>query len=61
MTKKEYQKPVMKVIELQHKSQILAGSVKSVWTTGLGDGLSDDLILPDDEEPKSGNVWEEAW
>ena len=61
MTKKEYQKPVMKVIELQHKSQILAGSVKSVKTTGLGDGLSDDLILPDGEEPKSGSVWEEAW
>ena len=61
MIKKEYQKPVMKVIELQHKSQILAGSVTSVWTTGLGDGLSDDLILPDNEEPKSGSVWEEAW
>ena len=61
MTKKEYQKPVTKVIELQHKSQILAGSVTSVTTTGLGDGLSDDLILPDGEEPKSGSVWEEAW
>lgn len=57
MIKKEYMKPVMKVIELQHKSQILAGSVKSVKTTGL----DDDLILPDDEEPKSGSVWEEAW
>ena len=61
MTKKEYQKPVTKVIELQHKSQILAGSVTSVTTTGLGDGLSDDLILPDGEEPKSGNPWEFAW
>ena len=61
MTKKEYQKPVMKVIKLQHKSQILTGSVKSVTTTGLGDGLSDDLILPGGEEPKSGSVWEEAW
>ncbi len=57
MTKKEYMKPAMKVIELQHKSQILAGSVTSVTTTGLGD----DLILPDDEEPKSGSVWGEAW
>jgi hypothetical protein len=61
MTKKEYQKPVMKVIKLQHKSQILTGSVTSVTTTGLRDGLSDDLILPDGEEPKSGSVWEEAW
>jgi hypothetical protein len=57
LPKQEYQKPVMKVIELQHKSQILAGSVTSVKTTGL----DDDLILPDDEEPKSGDVWEEAW
>ena len=29
LPKQEYQKPVMKVIELQHKSQILAGSVTS--------------------------------
>ena len=57
LPKQEYQKPVTKVIELQHKSQILAGSVTSVTTTGL----DDDLILPDDEEPKSGSVWEEAW
>ena len=55
MTKKEYQKPVMKVIELQHKSQILAGSVTSVTTTGL----DDDLILP--SEDQSGNPWENAW
>ena len=56
LPKQEYQKPVMKVIELQHKSQILAGSVTSLTT----DGLDDDLILPDNEEPKSGDVWE-AW
>ena len=58
MTKKEYMKPVMEVIELQHKSQILAGSVTNLTTFGLDD--EDDLILPDDEEPKSGDVWE-AW
>ena len=57
LPKQEYQKPVMEVLELQHKSQILAGSVKSVMTTGL----DDDLILPDDEEPESGNPWEFAW
>ena len=50
-------KPVMKVIELQHKSQILAGSVTSVTTSGL----DDDLTLPDDEEPKSGSGWEDAY
>ena len=57
MTKKEYMKPVMKSIELQHKRQILVGSVTSVTTTGLDENLT----LPDNEEPKSGQVWEEAW
>ena len=59
LPKQEYQKPVMEVIELQHKSQILAGSVTNLTTSGLDD--DDDLILPDDEESKSGDVWEEAW
>ena len=57
MTKKEYQKPVMLIVEADFKQQILAGSLTSVSSTGL----DDDLILPDDEEPKSGSVWEEAW
>ena len=57
MTKKEYQKPVMEVIEADIEQQILAGSVTNLTTSGLDD---DDLTLPDDEEPKSGNVWEEA-
>ena len=57
MTKKEYMKPVTKVIELQHKSQILAGSVISVKTYGLDE--EDELILP--SEDQSGSVWEDAW
>ena len=52
MTKKEYQKPVMEVIELQHKSQILVGSVKRVKTTGLDDDLNKD------DNP--GDIWNEA-
>jgi len=57
MIKKEYQKPVMEVIEADIEQQILAGSVTSLTTSGL----DDDLTLPDNEEPKSGSVWEEAW
>ena len=57
MTKKEYQKPVMEILEADIEQQILAGSVTSLTTSGL----DDDLILPDGEEPKSGSVWEEAW
>jgi len=56
MIKKEFQKPVMEVIELQPESQILAGSVTSVTTTGLDD---DNLTLP--SENQSGNPWENAW
>ena len=54
MTKKEYQKPVMEVIEADIEQQILAYSVQT-------SGLDEDLTLPDGEEPKSGSVWEEAW
>ena len=56
MTKKEYQKPVMEVIELQHKSQILAGSVTSVTTTGLD--VENELVLPPDGLP--GTPWDDA-
>ena len=56
MTKKEFQKPVMEAIELEHESQILAGSVTSVTTTGLDD---DNLIHP--SEDQSGDPWENAW
>ena len=57
MTKKHYQKPAIEVMEADMEQQILAGSVTNLTTSGL----DDDLILPEDEEPKSGNVWEEAW
>ena len=57
LPKQEYQKPVMEVIEADIELQILAGSVTSLTTSGL----DDDLTLPDDEEPKSVSVWEEAW
>ena len=56
MTKKEYMKPVMEVIELQHKSQILAGSVTSVKTTGLD--MEDELVLP--PGGLSGTPWDDA-
>ena len=48
----------MEVIEADMEQQILAGPVTSVTTSGLDD---DNLALPDNEEPKSGSVWEEAW
>lgn len=51
MKKKEYMKPAMRVVLLQHHQQLLAGSLKSVKSTGLGD--DDDLDI-DDEEVGTG-------
>ena len=58
MIKKEYQKPAMRVVELQHRSMILARSVTSVTTTGLDD---DDLELPGSGQTTTGSVWDDAW
>ena len=35
MIKKDYMKPTMKVVQLQHQSHILAGSLTSVKSSGL--------------------------
>ena len=55
MTKKEYLQPAMEILEADLDQLLLAYSVQ---TDGLG---NDDLSLPEDEESKSGSVWEEAW
>jgi hypothetical protein len=59
MTKKEYLKPEMQVVEIDIHAQILAGSVTSVSTTGLE--VEEELILPGEGLPKSGSVWDDAW
>ena len=41
MIKKEYMKPTMQVVELQHKCQILAGSAD---VNGMNTGLQDDEV-----------------
>ena len=47
--KREYMKPTMKVVELQHQHQLLADSVN----TGLGDG--DDFTI--DDTPAGDGFW----
>ena len=54
MIKKNYMKPTMKVVEIKYQSHILAGSGKSVKTSGLDD--EDDLLL-DDSGSDPGNAW----
>jgi hypothetical protein len=51
--KREYLKPTMKVVELQHQHQLLAGSITDVKTTGLGDG--DDFTI--DDTPAGDDFW----
>ena len=54
MTKKEYQKPVMEVIEADLDQQLLAYSVQS-------EGLGDDKLSIGEDEEKSGDAWDDAW
>lgn len=58
MKKKEYLQPTMDVVEIDMNAQILAGSVTSVTTTGLGD---DNLELPSGDDPISGVLYDAAW
>ena len=55
LPKQEYLKPAMEICQADTLMQILAGSVTTVNTTGLGD----EAALKKDEE--TGNPWEFAW
>lgn len=53
MIKKNYKKPTTKVVEIKSQSQILAGSLTSVKTSGL----DTDELLYDDSGGDQGNAW----
>jgi hypothetical protein len=40
--KKEYQKPTVQVVQLQHQCQILAGSAREMRVSGLDDQFNYD-------------------
>ena len=52
--KREYMKPTMKVVELQHQHQLLAGSITDVQTTGLDEG---ETLTIDDDTPACDGFW----
>ena len=52
MIKKDYMKPTMKVVQLHHQTHILAGSVRSVSTSGLDDDLG-----YDENGGNQGSAW----
>ncbi|MDY6240780.1 MAG: hypothetical protein SPL67_01495 [Prevotella sp.] len=58
LSKQEYMKPTMTVVEVAIRQQILAGSVTGIQTTGLGDG--EELKYGNDDN-KSGSIWDDAW
>ena len=51
--KREYMKPTMKVVELQHQHQLLAGSLTST-STNLDEG---ETLTIDDDTPAGGGFW----
>ncbi|MBR5394872.1 MAG: hypothetical protein IK144_07290 [Bacteroidaceae bacterium] len=64
MIKKEYMKPEVLVVKLQHQTHILIGSVTGLEATGLGDDIP---ILPPGAGPGipgtdiGGILWNDAW
>lgn len=65
MKKKEYQKPGTEVALLHHQTQMLMSSPTSINAIGLDAGevliLGDiDYIEGSEDDPLSGDVWEDA-
>ena len=57
MNKKEYMKPSMKVVELQHKCQLLVGSVES---NGMNTKLQNEVVTTAFSRGQSASdEWEE--
>ncbi len=57
MKKQEYMQPMIEVVEIDMKLQMLAGSLTSVTSTGLDD---EGITLPTDEE-LTGLILDGAW
>ena len=58
LSKQEYMKPTMTVVEVAIRQQILAGSVTGIQTTGLDEG---EELKYGNDDGKSGSMWDAAW
>ena len=56
MVKKNYQKPSMKVVQLQHRSQLLTGSDRSVRSTSSNLTGNDAIEYGGSDETYDGYV-----
>ncbi len=59
MTKKEYQKPTINVVMIQHSQMLCQSTLGSIQSEGLDEGET--LEYGDQEGNKSYNVWDNAW
>lgn len=58
--KKEYIKPVLKVVKIQTTSLFASSPYNNVMTTGFNEGEA--LIgIGEDDFPTTGIVWDDAW
>ena len=58
LSKQEYMKPTMTVVEVGMRQQILAGSETGIQTTGLDEG---EELKYGNEGGTSGSMWDNAW
>lgn len=58
MKKKAYKQPEINVVTLQHQTQLMAGSLRNVETTGLG---NEENLQYGDGNTKEGDAWNDAW
>ena len=58
LSKQEYMKPTMTVVEVGMRQQILAGSVTGIQTIGLDE---EEEIKFDNDDGNSGCIRDDAW
>jgi hypothetical protein len=58
MIKKDYMKPTLKVVKLQHSQHILVGSYTDIRTRNSSDDDDDDN--PGYDGSGSGDIWDDA-
>ena len=55
MIKKEYQKPTMRIVQLQYRHQILVGSYAGIQSNSVDDDDDDDPIY---DSSSGGSIWD---
>ncbi len=59
MKRKDYQKPTMKVVKLQHQCQILAGSGEGAMRSGYGTAVEETWDDSSSSRRREGYNWDD--